>query len=144
MKSRLFHSKYSINSFALLYNYSPMRPNIILPVLPLLLCAGCNNESDPSAVSEPASGHPFLLFNARDVAGLAQRGAADPLLAECYTNLQSSAHAKPEDEWWTDRLESVAFVSLVGIDSAGKQQAIELLLSSLRSEDPEKFYKKAD
>lgn len=112
----------------------------------LLLCAGCNSDNDSNPTPEPAAKarHPFMLFGPGDVAGLRQRAAADPLLAECYANLQATAQAKPEDDWWTDRLEASAFIAVTENDSAKKQAAIELMLASLRNEDAEKFYKKAD
>src|SRR6185369_6978195 len=90
------------------------------------------------------SSHPFLLFSARDVPSLAQRAAAEPLLAECYANLQATAQAKPEDEWWSERLEAAAFLATVNNDSQAKQKSIELLLTSLHGDDPAAFYKKAD
>ncbi len=138
--------KYSIDEAAPRCNRCNMRPISACAVIVLLLCAGCDSDKNSSDNVEPdsKSNHPFLLFNARDVSSLAQRAAAEPLLAECYANLQATAQAKPEDEWWSERLEAAAFLATVNNDSQAKQKSIELLLTSLHGDDPAAFYKKAD
>jgi hypothetical protein len=112
----------------------------------LIFCAGCENdrESDKADEGTARMRHPFMLFGTGEIEKIRARATADPLLAECYSSLQVAATASPKDESWTGRLEASAFVATINNDQPAKDQAIALLLSSLKDTDPEKFYKKAD
>ncbi len=106
--------------------------------------AGCSIGPGPGqggrefAPAAPPA-HPFMLFGKGETAGLAQRQAADPLLADCWRRLGERAGAPDKPGDW-DQLEARALLWQLGRDEATGQAAAALLRATLAGLDAAGFY----
>ena len=94
---------------------------------------------------------PSFAVIVADIPALRQRTNAEPLLAGCLVALHSNAFFRIADDdtnesavAWAYRLEAQSFLAALGDDSNRVAQAVDLLLASLRQQDPVAFYRKAE